>query len=288
MEQLLDLGNGLRIIKASIDDIREQDINARQMNKNMFDRLVANIKRDGRLESLPFCAITEKGIELISGHHRVRAARSAGMNEIIVIADITDMSRCKIMSKQLAHNTLQGDDNQQIVKQIYDMIEDAEERLAAFVDYDTEIKYDIAKITNVSVDMDIKTILIAFLAYEQEVFERAAEKITEKYDEIYLADIKYAELFKSALNRTSKEYDIRAMSTTLYKMSEITLEYFGEEQKDMEREALRDLFGTAYIPSEAAHVIRQAIEKMQKNGVITKANKWQFIEYLASDYLAGK
>lgn len=74
-EKCLELGNGLEIWKVNIEDLKEQDVNARYMKAEMFERLTENIKGDGRLESLPFCALTDKGIEIVSGHHRIRAVR---------------------------------------------------------------------------------------------------------------------------------------------------------------------------------------------------------------------
>jgi len=74
-EQLLQLEQGLEIWRVHIDELREQDINARSQPKAMFDRLAATIRRDKRLEALPLVAATENGLEIVSGHHRVRASR---------------------------------------------------------------------------------------------------------------------------------------------------------------------------------------------------------------------
>src|ERR1700722_11480069 len=70
-QRILDLGNGLELWKVHPSALREQDVNARAMPKAMFDRLAQTIARDKRLESLPLCAKTERGLEIIAGHHRV-------------------------------------------------------------------------------------------------------------------------------------------------------------------------------------------------------------------------
>ena len=51
---------------------------------------------------------------------------------------------------------------------------------------------------------------------------------------------------------------------------------------------LTGIFGSSAVPSESAEVIQEAVKKMEKEGVIGPKNRWQFIEYLAADYLAGK
>lgn len=287
MEKMLDIGNGLKIAKVNIEELREQDLNARSMNSNMFERLTANIKKDQRLESLPFCAETEYGLEIVSGHHRVRACRSAGITDIFIILDDTGLDRNRIRSKQLSHNSIQGEDNAQLVKEIYAMIDDAEEKLAAYIDPGIEDLLDKVTTKDVTFDLDIKTILVNFLSYEKHTFQKAADKLNGMYDEIYTADLKNIEPFMECIKRVGKEYDIRAMNTTFSKMAEIVLEYLGEETPQEERTALRDIFKTAYIPTEAVNVIQQAIKKAEKEGAITSKNRWQLIEYLCADYIGG-
>src|SRR5881398_1819917 len=64
--RILELGNGLELWKVHPSTLREQDVNARAMPKAMFERLSQTIARDKRLESLPLCAKTERGLEIIS------------------------------------------------------------------------------------------------------------------------------------------------------------------------------------------------------------------------------
>jgi len=52
-------------------------------------------------------------------------------------------------------------------------------------------------------------------------------------------------------------------------------------------EAYANLFGSSYIPKEAAQIIRDAVDKMIKDKTVCSTNKWQAIEYWAADYLAG-
>ena len=82
-EKIYDMGTGLIIAKVQIDKLREQDINARIMKKEMQDQLTANIKNRGQLESLPLLAEKDGVLEIVSGHHRIKSARAAGMKEII-------------------------------------------------------------------------------------------------------------------------------------------------------------------------------------------------------------
>lgn len=287
MEKVLDLGSGLKICKVNIEELREQDLNARVMNADMFNRLASNIKKDNRLESLPFIAETENGLEIVSGHHRVRACRTAGVTDIFVILDDTGLDRDSIRAKQLAHNSLQGEDNKQIVREIYEMIEDAEKKLEAYISPELNDELEKLAIKDIVFDVDIKTILVTFLSYELDTFERCAKKLNESYSELYVADIENIKLFTECVKRVNKEYDIRAMNTALTKMAEIVLEHLGEDVEDYERVSVRDLLKSAYIPKESAEVIQRAIEKAEKEKSITNKNRWQILEYWAADYLGG-
>ena len=77
-----DMGSGLLIVKIPLDVVVEQDVNARIMKNEMQDQLTANIAKRGQLESLPY--LTEDGnkVRIISGHHRIKSARQAGIQEI--------------------------------------------------------------------------------------------------------------------------------------------------------------------------------------------------------------
>ena len=91
-ETVADMGSGLVIAKVKLTDFREQDINARIMKTEMQKQLTDNIKKRGQLESLPFCALIDGKIEIISGHHRIRSAKDSGvLTELFVILDTTGL-----------------------------------------------------------------------------------------------------------------------------------------------------------------------------------------------------
>jgi ParB-like chromosome segregation protein Spo0J len=93
----------IAIVKPS--DCMEQEKNARYFAPEVFQQLVDNIKSDGRLESIPLCYQTDKDKEagkyhIISGHHRVSAAKQAGL-EFIMIFVFCPKDRYEIIAKQL-------------------------------------------------------------------------------------------------------------------------------------------------------------------------------------------
>jgi flagellar hook-basal body complex protein FliE len=200
-ERILDLGNGLELWKVHPSSLREQDVNARSMSKPMFERLSLTIARDKRLESLPLCAKTERGLEIVSGHHRTRAATAAGISEVFVLVDVTGLTRSQIAAKQLAHNAIEGQDNDQLLAEIYCQIEDAESKLEAFIDQKLDVELPKVKIEGLDVEIDFKTVLLIFLPRVKKRLDKALEYLRssgQRLDGVYIAaDSDYAPLEKA-------------------------------------------------------------------------------------------
>src|ERR1017187_5287910 len=287
-QRILDLGNGLELWKVHPSSLREQDVNARSMPKAMFERLAQTIARDKRLESLPLCAKTERGLEIIAGHHRVRAATAAGISEMFVLVDVTGLTRSQIAAKQLAHNAIEGQDNDQLLAEIYRQIEDAESKLEAFIDQKLDIELPKMKIEGLDVEIDFKMVLLVFLPRVKERLDRALESLRssgQRFDGVYIAsDSDYAPL-ERAVKTVHDEYDIRVVADIIGKMADLALEASGVSVEDPERVNLKDIVGTAWVPKGAASVIRDAVQKMVEAGDIGQANRWQAIEFLAAEYL---
>ena len=167
MAEKVQLEKGLELWKVSLDELREQDLNARVMSDAMFRRLTETIERDERLEALPFCAVTDRGIEIVSGHHRMRAARSAGMKETWALVDVSGLTQSQIKAKQLAHNAISGVDDPSMLQQIYAQLTTIEDIREAFVfeaDFDKLNKAsEGVGIAEVQVDFDIRTVFLMFL-----------------------------------------------------------------------------------------------------------------------------
>lgn len=102
--------------------------NAHYMDKEVFDRLVENVKEDGFLSQLPF-AIKQpekpKPYLIISGNHRTKAAIKGGV-EWILILYTENISEDKKLAYQLSHNALVGKDDIAILKELFGQIKSIE------------------------------------------------------------------------------------------------------------------------------------------------------------------
>jgi len=296
-ERLVELEPGLAIWRIPIDCFREQEINARVMSPDKFERLVENIKENKRLESLPLVIRHEHPgspdvyFLIISGHHRIRAARKALVLNVHAIVIEEDLSKDKILAKQLAHNALQGQDDTSVLKQIYGAISDLNERIkSGITDQELEAIKESVKSDGVEYDIETEVMNLVFLPKGKEKFDNAIS-LLDKDAPVYVADRELFDKFKKALQAVSKWEDIRNLSAIVLRMSEIIIDFYKGDEKRKNPEnfiALSALFHSADMPKESAEVVREAMSKLRKQGRIDGENAWRAIEELAADFLTRK
>ena len=232
-ERLLELGNGLTICLTHMDNLREQDMNARVMTKDMIEQLSKTIARRKYLESLPYCVKTKKGIEVISGHHRIRAARMAGITEIHILLDENKLSRDDIVARQLAHNSIQGYDDKDMLKKLFESINDVDLRLEAFIDKrDIDIKIDESvPLLDVAPDLEFQTIHLLFLPSQIDKWNKVIDVLSGDEKEIDIVPLEQFEQFKKTITEVKGISNIKSVGMALSKMCDIVDEYINKEKE---------------------------------------------------------
>ncbi|MCM1245512.1 MAG: ParB/RepB/Spo0J family partition protein [Roseburia sp.] len=292
-ELIYDMGSGLQIVKVLIDRVKEQDINARIMKNEMQDQLTANIKKRGQLESLPFLVMNGEKIEIISGHHRIKSARAAGLKEIIAIMDVSGLNRSQIASKQLAHNAIAGFDDESVLREICKMIDDVDDMLESYIGKDImeEPLEQYDKLISPAVHFDFKNITFAFLPHQIKDMDELLKNIETASPEIVgIAVYEQCKAFVETLSKYQKFTDIRNIGAAIHSMIRAANEKMDDVGYDGSDEwtYLAKLFGSNAVPAESGNIIQQAIKKAEKEGTVTSKNRWQLIEYLCADYLGGR
>jgi hypothetical protein len=232
------LPEGLTLYYAEVDDIDEQEVNPRSMPQKMFNQLVDNVKGVGALESVPLCVRVGKRIQMVSGHHRLRAARAAGIKYILILL-YEELSVSRIKSKQLAHNTITGQDDPELVKRVWDEITDIQAQFEAYVDPRVlNTVPEPVSFKQVDVDMGTlsKTILVIFLASQKIDFDLAVNRILPKaeLDEVYLAQREVYDGWREALQRVRSDLDIVSIPTALAQMARLACERLDELAEEEE------------------------------------------------------
>lgn len=285
----------------SIDECELLEKNARYMKNETFQNLVNNIKRDGGLSSIPFCYLTEEGkYRVLSGNHRVQAAKVAGFTELLVIYTDKPMTRDEQIAVQLAHNSLVGEDDPVILQELYNEIEDL--TLKYYSGLDDKVLEQLEKVQVMGLteaQLDYLSLSFVFLPEEAERLVEVLEKVKNELasDAILARNTEYSRLLDTVA-KTQGAYNIHNGATAIM----LILDVFERHQEDLkagwldeEGEVIHKNFvpissviGTDMIPAPTAEIILRAVEKMMSAGDITSKNKWQALEYWAAEYLSGE
>ena len=231
-EMLVGMGM-LRIRLVRPEDCIGQDVNARYFSADKMNQLVANVKRAGALESLPLVYEDGEKFRIISGHHRVEASKSAGLKLILVlIAD--PKSDDEIVSKQLSHNELVGQDDKGLLAQLFNSIKDIEWRLSSGLDD------AVAKVTYSSLSFKMgtfKEVTMLFLPPDLELYDEQMEALAETTmvkpsQEVRVISAETFKMFAKALQKVKRVENIKNNSTGVMRMIELAM----TKLKEMEDE----------------------------------------------------
>jgi hypothetical protein len=213
--------------------------NARYFEKDMLDKLTANVAEDGFLSQLPFgMKRNEDGKYLIlSGNHRLKASIKAKL-EYILILYIDEVSKDKQIAYQLSHNALVGKDDMQMLKEIYAEMASIEAR--EFSGLNGVEFIDVEKISTSAIgDGDIELTEMKFLFVESRKNEvNTVLSELEKQDTKDYTGIVYGsfEEFIKTLTEVKKVYGIKSNTVAFGRMIDICHEKLAEE-KEKEAEA---------------------------------------------------
>lgn len=291
--QRLQVGEDLYVVMVPVGDLREQEINAQVMQPREFDRLTENIRGRGQVESLPYChqADDSKPIEIISGHHRYRAAAAAGVKAIPILLDTKPMRRSEIRAKQIAHNSLVGSSDEQILREMIAEIDNVDDLLTTGLPDELlpTVEADDTTLHLPSAVFDWRMVTLSFLPSQLDDFAQALDTIDKHSEIVGLAHREQFQDFSEAIYGYARLKNIRSMSTVVALITDLAkreLQAAAGEDIDTSTEwiPITAMVGTS-MPAEAAAVLHDAILQMRDRGDIN--HPWQALELWAADYLAG-
>lgn len=173
--------SSLRIAVVPIEQCDFLEKNARFMQVEQYRRLVENIRRDGCLTSVPFAILQAGRYRILSGNHRVKAAKDAGLTEIMLLYTDRELTRAQEVAIQLSHNAIVGQDDLAILRELYDEINDV-----ALKEYSGLDDVLLGKLQPPNLDplsekgLEYRIVSIAFLPDEVERAEKVFAKVMEE------------------------------------------------------------------------------------------------------------
>ncbi|KAB2328945.1 hypothetical protein F7731_23620 [Cytobacillus depressus] len=290
-----------KIVSANPRDLKLLELNARYMRHETFQQLVSNIQRDGKLTQLPFCIWEDGHWKVLSGNHRVKAAIEAGLDTIEFIGTEDKLSQDRQRAIQLSHNAISGEDDPTILKTLYEEIEDIDFKMYAGLDDKTlELLEKVQPESLSEVNLEFQTMNIVFLPSE---LEKAKEMIDEiqkevKADEVWLASMQAYDNFLDSMEAVSTSYDVKNVALTLLillgivqrNLDQLSDGWYDEEEQEAKHKnwiPLSTIFNHHKIPSKSGAVVKKALDRMLSKGELEKQQKWEALEYWATQYLQG-
>lgn len=170
-----------KLYLAQASEIDFLDKNARYMTKEQFESLTRNIKTDGGLTSIPLCYRQENGrLLVLSGNHRLKAAIEAGVRENLVLLIDKPLSKQRQLAIQLSHNAIEGQDDEQILKELYLEIDELEASIYSGLSTELVEKLTSIDFTTISEQRPLfKEISLLFLPEEIESMTAICDGIIE-------------------------------------------------------------------------------------------------------------
>jgi hypothetical protein len=235
---ITNAGENLELWVVSPSEVMEQEINARVMPPEMFKRLQKNMQSENRMESVIFGVKKKDSFTVISGHHRLRAAIAAGIKEILFLADTRDLPISKIRAKQIAHNAIDGEDDEETLKRMLEQIDNIDDLLESYVDPELvsigepqEINLD-----DISVEFPWRYISFVFLPHQSERFNELCDMLPDSEDLVGIVSMDVFDEFKDTLLRIGKADNIRSVGAIVSRMVDICHEYLNEKENGEEKD----------------------------------------------------
>jgi hypothetical protein len=281
--------------------IKLLDTNARFMRYEQYQRLVDNVRRDGRLTSVPFCWEPEPGLlEVLSGNHRVQAAVDAELPAVEVMVSLDPLSPDERLGIQLSHNSIAGEDDPATLRMLYDSISTVELRDYAGLDdktLDLLAKVEVGSLSEAN--LDFASVQLVFLPPELDTARDALEQARklQPADETWLAAIGDHSRTLDAIEAAQQSYKVGNVATALHLVLAVFENHltdladgYTDQHGDPRHTGwvpLSTVLGTDQIPAAVAVVLNRAIDALVKRGDVPAKQRWLALELLAADTLAG-
>lgn len=285
-----------RIIEIDPKELKLLEVNARFMRHEEFMKLVANIKKDGALTSVPFACKDGDKYLVLSGNHRVKAAISAGIEKIQCMVTDDDLTRAQKTGIQLSHNAIVGEDDPYVLKSLYESIDEIDWKEYSGLDDKTlELLSKVSSQALSEANLTFQTLAITFLPSEIEEAEKCIDRAIEETkfaDRTWIASMESYDKWLDAQDKIQNSYGVKNVAAAvdiLLKMFEANIaqlsDVWEEHGKDSNWVNIETISGRSMLPVSSAKVVKRAVDAMLRNGEIKKKEMWKAFEVMANAYL---
>ncbi|KPL72271.1 hypothetical protein ADN00_15765 [Ornatilinea apprima] len=213
-------------------EIQPVEKNAHFMPKRLFDQLVDNIKNDQNLSTLPFCWKKADGsFVVLSGNHRVQAAKEANIQKILVLYTDEDLTRSRQIAIQLSHNSLVGQDNPTLLLDLWNELDSLQAKIYTGLDdnlLQTLPPVNVIRLNEEPLRLEEPSIL--FVPAEIERVSDVIKRIGKSNRTRLIAGVDEFDRFFDKLLEFKEAEGIINTATAFAKMADILEEYLAQNE----------------------------------------------------------
>jgi len=226
--------NEVEILSVPADQFKFLKNNPHYMPREMFNRLVENIRRDGKLTSVPLCVKEGNEYVVLSGNHRVRAGIKAGLEKIVVLNYKKHLTDSQKKAIAISHNSINGFDDPMLLKKMYDEIDDVIEKEYAGIDLQ-HVKEMFEKVSVrspwKSVSVNMQDIHILFIEDDKEIMEELIKEAEIKLgeEEVYCFPMSEYQSFLERIDHARSSLNIKHTGLALVTLMQLGTKYLEGE-----------------------------------------------------------
>lgn len=281
-------------------EIKLLETNARYMKHEEFNRLVDNVRKDGKLTSTPFLCKDKDGRWLcLSGNHRTRAAIEVGLETITCLATDDELNGEQKIAIQLSHNAITGQDDPATLKALYEKILDTNlKKYSGLDDKTLDLLNKFSTISISEANLQFQTLSMVFLPNELEAARKVideAKDCAKSAHDVWLARMADYDKWLDAQETVSSAHNVKNVATAveiilkLFERNVTQLSEAWEDTPDDKRWVpIETIIGRTKIPAEGAKIIKKALDKMVSSGEITSKNLHDGLVKFCADYIEKK
>lgn len=152
----------------------------------------------------------------------------AGIKHIHILLDTNKLSRDEIVARQLAHNSISGLDDKEMLKRLFNEIKDVDLKLESFINpADIQIEPEPSiPLLDITPGIEFYHVSLAFLPNQFEKFNDILERLDGTEKGVYALNKKTFNDFKKAVQSTKQIENIKSVGMAVSKMCDIVNSHY--------------------------------------------------------------
>lgn len=204
-------------------------VNAHFMPAEIYRRLVANVRQDGCLTSVPLCHVSAEGrLRCVSGNHRVKAAVEVGLATVTVQVITSAITDDQLIAIQLSHNALVGKDNEEILRVLWKEMHNPDTKAYSGLDKAMIEKLELPNVPPIDMGLDFEQVTLLFVGSEKDYVRKVAVELQKRgvlQRENWLETVAAYDQVASTIRTVCDREGIHNFATAIVLMAEYALKY---------------------------------------------------------------